>query len=69
MSAIQLPPLAEFLRWLAETPEVFRCEPEISDLGEVPVQAIVADLFDTYFGASPDESLLAAFRPANAGKA
>jgi hypothetical protein len=56
-----LPPLAEFLRWLAEMPAGFSAGP--------PVQAVVADLYETYLGELPDESLLAAFRPANPGKA
>jgi hypothetical protein len=63
-----LPPLAEFLRWLAELPEPFRSEPQGFGTGGVPVHAIVADLFDTYSGEHPEASLLAAFKPANAGK-
>lgn len=56
-----LPPLAEFLRWLAGMPDDFR--------SDVPVAAVVADLFDTWFGRPPEAQLLAAFRPANTGKA
>lgn len=69
MTAAPLPPLAEFLRWAADTPDAFRAEPLSRGRGEVPVAAVVADLFDTYFGRPPDDDLLAAFRPASAGKA
>jgi hypothetical protein len=69
MTAVPLPPLAEFLRWLIDMPDAFRAEPFGRGRGEVTVPAVVADLFDTYFGEPPGESLMAAFRPANAGKA
>ena len=68
MTAPPVPPLAEFLRWLAEMPDAFSAEPLGFAKGEVSVVAVVADLYETYFGAFPDEALLAAFRPANAGK-
>jgi hypothetical protein len=69
MTAVPPPPLAEFLRWLSEMPDAFVAEPHGFARGEVGVAAVVADLFDSYFGAPPDEALVAAFRPANAGKA
>lgn len=68
MTPTVLPPLAEFLRWLADMPEAFRSEPEGFADGTVPVPAVVADLFDTYLDEHPEESLLAAFKPANFGK-
>jgi hypothetical protein len=51
-----LPPLADFLRWLAEMPAAF------SD-GKVPVVAVVADLLDTLEGQPPDADFLATFQP------
>jgi len=63
-----MPPLAEFLRWLAEMPQAFRVEPLGVGQGQLPVHAVVADLFDTLFGEHPEEALLAAFRAANGGK-
>lgn len=68
MDAPPLPPLAEFLRWLAETPEPFRAEPLGFGDGVVPVRAVVADLFETWFGRRPDEETLKNFDPVNAGK-
>jgi len=68
MTASPLPPLAEFLRWLAEMPEAFSAEPLGFAKGEVSVAAVVADLVETYVGVLPDETYLAAFRPANSGK-
>src|SRR5438105_889409 len=69
MTAPAVPPLAEFLRWLADMPEIFAAEPLGFAKGEVPVPAVVADLFDSYFGQPPAESLLAAFRPGSTSKA
>jgi hypothetical protein len=63
-----LPPLAEFLRWLAEMPEAFRGEPLGLPGGKVAVPAVVADLYETLFGQRADEAFLAAFRPAAADK-
>jgi hypothetical protein len=63
-----LPPLAEFLRWLAEMPDAFSAEPLGFGKGEVSVAAVVADLCETYLGALPDENVLAAFRPTKTGK-
>ena len=68
MTAPPLPPLAEFLRWLAEMPESFSAEPFGFANGEVSVVAVVADLYETYFGAFPAEDLLTAFRPTKTGK-
>src|SRR5579871_4860212 len=64
----ELPPLAEFLRWLNEMPPVFYAPPEGFPGGRTPVHAVVADLCDTLFGQPPADDLLQAFRPANAGK-
>jgi hypothetical protein len=64
-----LPPLAEFLRWLNEMPPAFRAVPEGFPGGITPVHAVVADLCDTLYGQPPDDDLLQAFRPANTGKA
>jgi hypothetical protein len=69
MTGPALPPLAEFLRWLVEMPDAFDAEPDGFGKDTVPVIAVVADLYDTYFGAPPAEKLLAAFGPANPGKA
>lgn len=63
-----LPPLAEFLRWLNEMPPAFRAAPAGFPGGATPVPAVVADLCDTLYGAPPGDDLLQAFRPANAGK-
>lgn len=49
-----LPPLADFLRWLAETPA------EFAD-ARTPVGAVVADLLDTLEGEPPAADFLAAF--------
>jgi hypothetical protein len=65
----ELPPLAEFLRWLNEMPAAFRAVPEGFPGGQTPVHAVVADLYDTLYGQPPADELLQAFRPANAGKA
>lgn len=69
MNAAPVPPLAEFLRWLVEMPDAFSAEPLGFGKGTLPVAAVVADLYETYFGAYPEESLLSAFRPAKTGKA
>jgi hypothetical protein len=67
-SEAALPPLAEFLRWLAEMPEAFRSEPSGFPAGKVPVPAVVADLHETLFASRPEETFLAAFRPGAADK-
>jgi hypothetical protein len=63
-----LPPLAEFLRWLNEMPPAFRGVPEGFPGGRTPVHAVVADLYDTLYGTPAADELLQAFRPANTGK-
>src|SRR4051812_28827013 len=63
-----LPPLAEFLRWMAEMPAAFRAEPKGFPGGTVPVRAVVADLHETLFGAPPDLDLLAAFDASGTGR-
>lgn len=63
-----LPPLAEFLRWLNEMPEPFRAEPAGLPSGTVPVRAIVADLYETWFDDRPVDDLLDAFHPSGTGK-
>jgi hypothetical protein len=65
----ELPPLAEFLRWMSEMPPAFRTTPEGFPGGVTPVHAVVADLYDTLHGRPPGSDYLQAFRPANAGKA
>jgi hypothetical protein len=64
-----LPPLAEFLRWMNDMPPAFRAAPAGFPGGVTPAHAVVADLCDTLFGQPPDDDLLQAFRPANRGKA
>jgi hypothetical protein len=64
----ELPPLAEFLRWLNEMPPAFYAAPEGFPGGRTPVHAVVADLFDTLYGRPPGDDLVGAFRPANASK-
>src|SRR5215831_10722519 len=49
-------------------PEAFRAEPLGFPGGKVAVPAVVADLHETLFDRRPDETLLAAFRPAAADK-
>jgi hypothetical protein len=68
MSA-ELPPLAEFLRWLADLPDAFRSEPAGFPGGRVPVAAVVNDLAETLTGRPTEAALLAVGRPANAGRA
>lgn len=55
-AAAELPPLADFLRWLVDMPAAF-------SEGEVAVVAVVADLLDTLEGQPPDAAFLAQFRP------
>ena len=57
-----LPPLAEFLRWLADLPAVCRTLPK-----GFPVTAVVADLWETLFDSPADADFLKRFRPANTG--
>jgi hypothetical protein len=67
MSA-ELPPLAEFLRWLADLPDAFRQEPAGFPGGRVPLPAVVNDLAETLTGQPADAALLKVTRPANLGK-
>jgi hypothetical protein len=63
------PSLAELLRWMAEMPVAFRAEPEGFPDGRARVRAVVADLFETFFGQSPPAATLAAFDHSDTGKA
>lgn len=65
----ELPPLAEFLRWLNDMPAVFRNVPAGFPGGKTPVHAVVADLYETLSGEPPAADLLQAFRPASTAKA
>ncbi|MBI2920037.1 MAG: hypothetical protein HYY18_03010 [Planctomycetes bacterium] len=56
-----LPPLSEFLRWLREIPAPFRGAPAGFPGGRTQVRAVVADLFETHFGAAPPKNYLEAF--------
>ncbi len=66
---MSLPPLAEFLRWMAEMPAAFRTEPEGFPGGRVRLRAVVSDLFETLCSESPSAELLAALEPVLRGKA
>lgn len=68
MTGPPVPTLAELLRWLVEMPDSFSAEPLGFPEGEVSVVAVVADLYESYFGAYPAEDFLAAFRPTKTGK-
>jgi hypothetical protein len=57
----ELPPLAEWLRWLSEMPPALRGAPEGFPQGVVRTFAVVADLFETLFGSLPERAFLAAF--------
>lgn len=61
-------PLAELLRWMAEMPPPFRGLPEGFPGGVVRVRAVVADLFESYFGGRPPSQTLDAFDPRNLGQ-
>src|ERR1700761_8815634 len=63
-----VPPLAEFLRWMAEMPAAFRAEPKGFPGGALPVRAVAADLYETLFNALADAALLEAFEPSGSGK-
>ena len=60
-----LPPLSDFLRWVREIPAAFRGMPAGFPRGRTRVRAVVADLFETHFGAAPPRDWLAAFDPAD----
>lgn len=67
--APQLPPLPslpEWLRWLGDLPAPFRQTPLGFPGGRVRTGAVVADLFESLFGAPPDPAFLAAFEPSAA---
>jgi hypothetical protein len=65
---VDVPPLAEWLRWIAERPPELRAAPEGLPGGTVRVRAVVADVLESLFGEAPDARLLAAF-DAGAGSA
>lgn len=56
-STTPLPPLSEFLRWINDMPAAFLEEPRLGGSGKIPVHAVVADLFETYFGSQPSDTL------------
>jgi hypothetical protein len=56
-----VPPLAEWLRWIAEMPPSFRAAPDGEPGGRVRVRAVVSDLLETLHGATADPVVLAAF--------
>jgi hypothetical protein len=64
-----LPPLAEFLRWLADMPAAFRATPAGFKGGSARVEAVVTDLAETLLGTPPPPALLAACAPARADRA
>lgn len=59
-----LPPLAEFLRWLAEMPEAFRNEPYGLPQGRTRTSAVVHDLFETIAASRPGAEFLRQFAAA-----
>jgi hypothetical protein len=63
------PTLPEFLRWINDMPAAFLEEPRCGGTGKVPVHAVVADLFETYFDARPEDSLQFGVEPAGADAA
>lgn len=63
-----LPPLAEFLRWLAEMPEGFRNEPFGFPQGRTRVRAVMHDLFEALTATRPEEDFLRAFAAAKPSK-
>ena len=56
-----IPPLPEWLRWLAELPAVMRSPPEGIGDGRTRVRAVVADLFESLLGVAPAGPWLDAF--------
>jgi hypothetical protein len=69
MSDDPLPPLAEFLRWLADMPPAFLAAPAGFKGGTVRVDAVVADLLETLLGVLPPAGLLEACVPARTDRA
>ncbi len=65
---IATPPMAEWLRWIAEMPPSFRDVPDDFEGGIVRVRAVVADLFETMYGAPADISILAICNAAGTDK-
>jgi hypothetical protein len=62
------PPLAELVRWVAEMPPAFRAAPEGFEGGTVRVRAVVADLYETIFGAPAESRFLTAFMSIDTSK-
>lgn len=56
-----VPPLAEFLRWINEMPAAFQEQPAGFSDGKLSVRAVVADLHETLFRQRPDDEFLRAF--------
>ncbi|HLX64998.1 MAG TPA: hypothetical protein VKX17_27255 [Planctomycetota bacterium] len=63
-----VPPLAEFLRWINEMPSEFLEEPAGFPNGKVLARAVVADLYETLFKRRADDEFLRAFAPAKLSK-
>lgn len=61
------PALPDWMRWVADMPSSFRATPEGFEGGTVRVHAVVADLFETLFGAPPDAAILAACKAGDTG--
>ncbi len=55
-----VPPLAGWLRWIAERPPILNAAPEGFPDGRVRVRAVVADLHEELFDAPAEEPLLSA---------
>jgi hypothetical protein len=62
------PPLSDWLRWVAELPAACRALPEGFPGGTVRVRAVVADIFETLFGAPASTPFLAACDAHDTGK-
>jgi hypothetical protein len=58
-----IPPLAEWLRWVGAMPSAFRAEPEGFRAGQVRVRAVIADVCESLFGSPPENGIMAAFEP------
>jgi hypothetical protein len=55
---MSMPPLSEWLHWVAEMPAPFRAVPQGFPDGSVRVRAVIADIFQTLFGEPPREAFL-----------
>jgi len=64
-----VPPLAEFLRFIAGRPSGSRGEPAGFPGGRVNVRAVVRDLLESLRGTAPPDGFLEVFRPADHGRA